>query len=68
MMEGHDMINKKEIENFLGRNCRLILKNGFVFSGTVSSIEENSFFFIDKKTGSVKFDYEAIDHIEQVIA
>jgi hypothetical protein len=53
---GMRRMNKEVLDKFIGRECRLILENGFGFSGKLESIEKDVVKFRDRYEGLKFFD------------
>ena len=57
------MIEKKQLEEFIGKFCKLILNNGYNYIGYLKEVGETSIKFDDRFDGIYLFD---IDYIKSV--
>ena len=60
------MVERKQLELFIGRYCKLILSNGFSYCGILKHISETSVTFDDRFDGLKIFDVSIIKSIGEV--
>ena len=48
------------IKDFIGKYCRIILINGYFYTGYVVALVKNQILFIDKIKGNMKFNIDNI--------
>lgn len=60
------MIEKKDLEIFVNKYCKLILSNGFSYCGMLMHISETSITFEDRFDGLKIFDISIIKSIGEV--
>lgn len=60
------MIEKKQLDLFLNKNCKIILSNGFSYSGILKEVSETTLVFEDRFEGLMIFDLSIIRSIGQV--
>jgi len=59
-------MKKEELECYLGRQIKLILKNNYYYSGKIKSLDQDSLLLIDKFGSLVTIPYEEISLITEV--
>ena len=56
-------MKKQEIEQFLNKNCKIILKNNFNYYGKIISINDDGLIFEDRFDGEMLIKFHLIDFI-----
>jgi len=59
------MLEKKQLDLFLNKNCKIILSNGFSYSGILKEVSETTIVFEDRFEGLKIFDLNIISGIGQ---
>jgi len=60
------MVEKKQLELFINKYCKLILSNGFSYCGLLKSISETSITFEDRFDGLKIIDINYIKSIGEI--
>lgn len=56
-------MRKEDINGFLGKRVKIVLKNGYFYTGEITKLNEDSLHFLDRYNHKLVFSLDVIDGV-----